>query len=675
MRLLPALLTPAVLIAADACRVPAEVEAFHRHLPADRLLGDVAIKDRLRTEPDNFFLHRMLLERSVYQRKDVRDRYAAMAEEHPNNLNYEYLHARSLLGSNSVAALRLFKGILANDPTYPWVHIPMMQIYGSEGFKDLAALRASFDTFTRECPDSLEAYRFLGSIETGPVLEQSARKLRALLENARDPDDLGLYATLWSAEFRAVPMDQHDRLRKQVAADIERLRALPGASHPAIRRALASGARLIGDKQLEADSQVRDRLEVYFDWLKSHPRPRDTDGHDKLQSWLQTKLEETRKWREQYPGDEMGYIEWLNTLVRLDRATPADIRSAADKVLELCRMNPYANPGWPAPHRVAEALLERGIFLDRIPGLIADTVHRLQDPEAVIEIDLAPSNRSMDERNRRHLVTETLRAWETLAECYIKQNDIAKADAVGHSMEDYLADKAPAANADEAAQRAYQEARYTLFWTKAKFAEAQSNKVEALLYYREAQECQIGPARLLADKQSKLWKELGGTSEGWQNWVDSMVPKHWTPMTNHVAWSPLNRVMPPFTLTDMQGNPWTLDRLKGKTTFINIWATWCAPCRAELPYVQKLADQLKDRADVQLITFNIDDNPGVIEPFVKDAGFRFTVIPAKIYVDEMIGASGIPRNWIVRDGKLLREKIGFGAREGWIDEQVKELQR
>ena len=75
-----------------------------------------------------------------------------------------------------------------------------------------------------------------------------------------------------------------------------------------------------------------------------------------------------------------------------------------------------------------------------------------------------------------------------------------------------------------------------------------------------------------------------------------------------------------------------------------------------------------------MITFNIDDNPGVIEQFMKETGFRFTVIPAKIYVDEMIGASGIPRNWIVRDSKLIREQIGFSAGDGWIDEQVKALQ-
>ncbi len=665
MRLLFAILMPAALIAADACRVPSEVEAFRLSLPSDRLLRSVAIADRLRTEPDSFFVHRMLLERSVYQHKDVRDRYATMAERHPSDLNYEYLHARSLLGNNSPEALRLFKGILAKEPAFPWVHSPMMQIYASEGFRDLPALRASFEAFTRECPDSLEPYRYLSYVETGPVLEQHAKRLRALLEKARDPDDLGLYSSLWSAEFRAATLAQHDALRKQVAVDIQRLRALPEASHPAIRRALSSGARLIDDKQLEADSQVRDRLEVFFDWTKRNPQPRESDGHDKLQGWAKAKLDETAKWREQYPGDELGFIERLNALVLLDTATPEEIRSAAEQVLELDRMDPYQNPGWPAPHRVAQALLDGGIFLDRIPGLIAETVRRLQDPEAVIEIDLAPGNRPMDARNRKHLVTETLRAWLTLAECYIKQDAAAKATGVIHSMEDYLTDKAPSANADQEAQVAYQEARYTLFWTKAKIAEAQSHRVEALLYYRVAQECHIGPARLLADKQSKLWKELGGTSEGWQSWVA---------LSSHVAWAPVNRVMPAFTLTDMQGNQWTLDRLKGKTTFINIWATWCAPCREELPYLQKLADQLKDRTDVQLITFNMDDNPGVIAPFVRDAGYRFTVIPARIYVEEMIGASGIPRNWIVRDGKLLKEQIGFGARDNWVGDQIKELQ-
>jgi hypothetical protein len=62
-----------------------------------------------------------------------------------------------------------------------------------------------------------------------------------------------------------------------------------------------------------------------------------------------------------------------------------------------------------------------------------------------------------------------------------------------------------------------------------------------------------------------------------------------------------------------------------------------------------------------VITFNVDDNPGLIEPFVKQRGFSFPVLPAKNLVDQMVPLLEIPRNWIVdQQGVAVRESVGFG---------------
>ena len=65
---------------------------------------------------------------------------------------------------------------------------------------------------------------------------------------------------------------------------------------------------------------------------------------------------------------------------------------------------------------------------------------------------------------------------------------------------------------------------------------------------------------------------------------------------------------PAFTLQALDGKTWKLADLSGKIVVINLWATWCVPCRAELPEFQKLYDQLKDRPDVAVISFNVDDD-------------------------------------------------------------------
>jgi len=60
---------------------------------------------------------------------------------------------------------------------------------------------------------------------------------------------------------------------------------------------------------------------------------------------------------------------------------------------------------------------------------------------------------------------------------------------------------------------------------------------------------------------------------------------------------------------DLNGKTWQTTDLKGKVTFLNVWATWCAPCLMELPRLQKLVDQYQGSHDVQFLTLNADDSP------------------------------------------------------------------
>ncbi|HEY3836175.1 MAG TPA: TlpA disulfide reductase family protein [Bryobacteraceae bacterium] len=138
-----------------------------------------------------------------------------------------------------------------------------------------------------------------------------------------------------------------------------------------------------------------------------------------------------------------------------------------------------------------------------------------------------------------------------------------------------------------------------------------------------------------------------------------------------------NRALPPFTITDISGTKWTLASLKNKTTLVNLWATWCEPCRKELPLLQKLYDRVKDRKDIAVITFNTDDNPGLIDPFLKENHYTFPVLPARDYVDSIVPSLAIPRNWIVnKQGVLASVTIGFNpsAGDAWVDQTLQSLE-
>jgi thiol-disulfide isomerase/thioredoxin len=103
--------------------------------------------------------------------------------------------------------------------------------------------------------------------------------------------------------------------------------------------------------------------------------------------------------------------------------------------------------------------------------------------------------------------------------------------------------------------------------------------------------------------------------------------------------------------------------------FVNLWATWCGPCREELPHLEKLYQRIKDRQDVVLLTLNLDDNIGAVEPFLKENKYSFPVLLAKDMVESFLGALSIPRNWVVdRTGVLRYEMLGFDMTGGeeWI---------
>ena len=78
-------------------------------------------------------------------------------------------------------------------------------------------------------------------------------------------------------------------------------------------------------------------------------------------------------------------------------------------------------------------------------------------------------------------------------------------------------------------------------------------------------------------------------------------------------------------------------------------------------------EQYKNRSDVQFITLNMDDNPGLIAPFLKEHQLAFVVIPAYSYVTETLKVMGIPQNWIVDgDGVVRLKGVGYDATEKWV---------
>jgi len=128
------------------------------------------------------------------------------------------------------------------------------------------------------------------------------------------------------------------------------------------------------------------------------------------------------------------------------------------------------------------------------------------------------------------------------------------------------------------------------------------------------------------------------------------------------------------TLKDMHGNDVNLASFKGKVILINFWATWCAPCKVEIPDLVELQEQYGD--DLQVLGISVDDEPADMIPWAEqlEVNYPFLVGLNRDDVDEAYGPFlGIPQTFIIsRDGTLCRTHAGIAPKETF-EREIKAL--
>jgi peroxiredoxin len=122
-----------------------------------------------------------------------------------------------------------------------------------------------------------------------------------------------------------------------------------------------------------------------------------------------------------------------------------------------------------------------------------------------------------------------------------------------------------------------------------------------------------------------------------------------------------------FSLKDLSGKTWTFSDLRGKVVLVNFWATWCPPCRKEMPDLETLYQRFESKGFVVLGIS--DEEAAKVAPFIAARKVTFPVLldPGR-KVNDLFLVEGIPRSFVYdREGKLVTQSIDMRTQKQFLE--------
>jgi len=116
----------------------------------------------------------------------------------------------------------------------------------------------------------------------------------------------------------------------------------------------------------------------------------------------------------------------------------------------------------------------------------------------------------------------------------------------------------------------------------------------------------------------------------------------------------------------LAGQPFTLGQLRGNVVLLNFWATWCIPCREEIPVLNAMQHELESRG-LKIVGASLEDTAAGVESYQKEVRkFEYQVLVGGDEAKAKFGGTALPTTYLIdREGRIRQKIIGARDREGW----------
>jgi thiol-disulfide isomerase/thioredoxin len=515
------------------------------------------------------------------------------------------LEARLISPFHRKRSREMIERVLRTAPDSPWPHLAAAEWSSSPVAPDPDFGARHLEEFSRLCPDSTRVFAHFDLVQNADRLARYVLDLRRRIEIKKKDGiseaDLFLFRSIWPWEKAAASAGGEAEFGRTVRSDVAAIRALnlydTAEWYSVLRMGHeqmlkdAAGLETLQQQILRAapTSQTAWRIEEERD-----PRPPTGASRQHMERWTsetQARLLEriSRFGARPFIGFPIHTV-LFNPGSKLG---DADVERLSDVILDLAEQFPDQGSSWPPVQlMVAEVYTRRKIRLGDVPDLVR---------QALVQIEY-------QEKYRRN--SDAIPAGPRTMDNVALTQGRAREVLIRHAL-----------------------------------ATAQTNRARDMLAeFRRTLE------------QTKPANNATATAMAWRR--DHLVYRELAALAG-LDVAPIPELLPPqpeaaerfpvgdFEAKDLSGRTWRLADLKGKVAYVSVWTTWCVPCRAEMPGLQKLHDRWKDSKDRVLLTISADTHEALARDFIAESKYTFPVVHGTTVAGKFFPPISFPQNWMI----------------------------